>query len=107
VLSPNGDRPECYRHYEALGVGTVPITELDPLLYRHLKDGPVIFNNVDWNLTRMEESLPRPPLSVNPRQVYEEFWMEYAEGVVGRPLRWLDKLHRIPALLEDLAKHFQ
>ena len=35
VLSPNGDRPECFRHYEALGLGVVPITELDPILCRY------------------------------------------------------------------------
>jgi hypothetical protein len=33
ALSPNGDRPECHRHYEAIGMGTMPITSLDPHLY--------------------------------------------------------------------------
>jgi hypothetical protein len=43
ILSPDGDRPECYRHYEAIGLGTMPITQLHPHLYRHLR-GSVIFN---------------------------------------------------------------
>jgi hypothetical protein len=43
VLSPNGDRPDCYRIYEALGLGTIPITELDPYLYDYLKGSGVLF----------------------------------------------------------------
>ena len=54
VISPNGDRPECFRHYEALGLGTIPITELDPVLYRHLAAGPVIFSESSWNVTQLE-----------------------------------------------------
>jgi len=50
MLSPNGDRPECYRHYEAIGLGTIPITELDPHHYRHLRDAPVIYNTSTWTL---------------------------------------------------------
>ena len=41
ALSPNGDHPECYRHYEALALGTIPTTALDPVLYRHLEFGLV------------------------------------------------------------------
>jgi hypothetical protein len=43
VLSPNGDRPDCYRHYEALGLGTIPITELDPYLFAFLNKSGVLF----------------------------------------------------------------
>ena len=43
IPSPDGDRPECYRHYEAIGLGTVPITQLHPHFHRHLA-GNVIFN---------------------------------------------------------------
>jgi len=50
ILSPNGDRPDCHRHYEALGLGTIPITELDPVLFRHLAGGPVVFGNEDWRM---------------------------------------------------------
>ena len=29
ILSPQGDRPDCYRNYEALGLGCIPIANLD------------------------------------------------------------------------------
>lgn len=45
ILSPDGDRADCYRHYEAIAFGAVPITELDPFLYRHLSHGPAVFSH--------------------------------------------------------------
>mmetsp|Transcript_60028 Transcript_60028/g.147547 ORF Transcript_60028/g.147547 Transcript_60028/m.147547 type:complete len:422 (-) Transcript_60028:408-1673(-) len=42
VLSPDGDHPDCYRHYEAIGLGTIPITQLDPKYYSHLDDGNIV-----------------------------------------------------------------
>jgi hypothetical protein len=91
VISPNGDHPDCHRHYESLGLGAIPITQLDPYLYSHLMEGPVIYNNTNWNLTELEESLPIPaPDVVNRNMIFEEYWMEYVEGVVGHPLNWWD-----------------
>ena len=36
VTSPGGDRYDCFRHYEALSVHTVPITNLPSKLYKPL-----------------------------------------------------------------------
>jgi hypothetical protein len=101
VISPDGDHPDCHRHYEALGLGAVPITQLDPYLYSHLKEGPVIYNNTNWNLTELKESLPMPPPNVNRNMIFEEYWMEYIEEVVGYPLRWWDVMKAKPLKLID------
>ncbi|CAB9511178.1 expressed unknown protein [Seminavis robusta] len=104
VLSPDGDHPDCHRHYESLGLGAMPITELDPFLFRHLNEGPVIFSNANWNVTDLEAKLPARP-RVNRNLVFEEYWMEYVERVVGRPLRWWDVVQENASLLEDFAVH--
>lgn len=31
VISPIGDRPDCYRHYEAIGLGTIPISNINDI----------------------------------------------------------------------------
>lgn len=36
LLSPPGDRPDCYRHWEAIGLGTMPISSLNKTLYQPL-----------------------------------------------------------------------
>jgi hypothetical protein len=90
IFSPNGDRPECYRHYEAIGIGTVPITELDPFFFRHLgngPNGPVIFGNKIWNLTVLANELDPKPL-VKRGMIREDYWMDWVDGVVGFRLNW-------------------
>lgn len=91
LVSPDGDGPDCYRHYEALGFGTVPITELDPFLYRHLSYAPVIYNNTDWNLTSLKAKLDPNP-SVNRNLIWEEFWIDYVDSTVNLDLNlnWND-----------------
>jgi len=104
VISPNGDRPECFRHYEALGLGTIPITELDPVLYRHLAAGPVIFSESSWNVTQLE--LLPSNMTVNRNLIFEEYWLEYVERIVGAPLRWWDNKQLRTILLSELTASF-
>jgi hypothetical protein len=101
VISPDGDRPECHRHYEAIALGTMPITSLDPTLYRHL-EGNVIYEETTWNLTDLEVRLPRKPV-VNQRLIFQEYWMEYVEREVGRPLRWWDPSRDVRCSLAEIT----
>jgi hypothetical protein len=102
ILSPDGDRPECHRHYEAIGMGTMPITSLDPHLHRHLK-GNVVFGEKLWNVTELESRLPLNPV-VNRRLIFQEYWMEYIEREVGRPMRWWDpSRYGVRCSLEEIA----
>lgn len=101
VLSPDGDRPECHRHYEAIALGTMPITSLDPTLYRHFA-GNIVYNENEWNLTKLEAKLPRKPV-VNQRLVFQEYWMEYIEREMGRPLRWWDPSRNVRCSLVDIV----
>ena len=101
VVSPDGDRPDCYRHYEAIGLGAMPITQMNPKYYRHLA-GSFIFNNTNWNLTELAIMLPENP-RVNRRLVFEEYWMEYVERIVGRPLRWWDPSRNLRCSLAEIT----
>ena len=99
VLSPNGDRPECYRHYEALGLGTVPLTQLDYNIHRHFIGTGLIFNNTIWSVQELlETKLSRNP-TVNRNAALEEYWMEYVDWVVQRHLTWYDTLKQQPTTI--------
>ena len=105
IISPDGDRPECYRHYEAIGMGSMPITQMNPKTHMHFGDN-VIYNNTNWNLTELEKTLAstRNPrvVMVNRRLVFEEYWMEYVERIVGRPLRWYDPSRDVHSSLQEI-----
>ena len=106
VLSPDGNHPDCHRHYESIGLGAIPITQLDPYFYSHLREGPIIYNNTIWNLTELNSSLPMMQprrRSVNRNMVFEEYWIEYVERIVGRPLRWWDVNQNTKATLDQFS----
>lgn len=41
LISPRGDRPECYRHWEAIGLGAIPVANINSSLY-----GPLFGNDM-------------------------------------------------------------
>ena len=90
IFAPNGDRPECYRHYEAIGLGTTPITQLDPWGYRHLA-GSVVFNNSDWSVDKWKQhgGISGPP---DRNMIYQDYWKRYVEKQVSPRtlLQWDD-----------------
>lgn len=105
ILSPDGARPECYRDYEAIGLGTIPITELPTDLYRHLQSAPVLYETTDWNLNEAQ-ALERLGVTdfptVNRMMITEEFWLDYIQREMGEnELRWFDRLSLRKAKLAD------
>lgn len=46
ILSPIGDRDDCYRHYEAIGVGTIPVSNINPF-YKNIFSNNMIYTNID------------------------------------------------------------
>jgi hypothetical protein len=109
ILSPQGDRPECYRHYEAIGLGTIPVTDLTmtkPFL--HLQPGPILYNTTHWYLKETHgfrrlgvKEFP----SVHKLLITEEYWMEYADRQVngGTKLRWFDRFQSKQVTLDDFV----
>lgn len=101
VLSPDGDRPECYRHYEALGLGTAPLTQLDRRVHRHLVGTGTVFGNTVWSVKELEATLPAGPAVVR-NAALEEYWMEYVDWVVRRRLTWYDAARGAPTTVDRL-----
>jgi hypothetical protein len=104
VLSPPGLFAECHRHYEALGMGAIPVTATNESFFWHLRGGPIVYNTIDWNLTVLEKQLPlMHHAKPNQNMVFEEYWMEHVERVIGMPLRWWDYKQQARAYLVDFA----
>jgi hypothetical protein len=98
LISPDGDRPECYRHYEAIGLGTIPLTQLNPKFYAHLSPAPIVYNMSSfWNLSESKEELVAARKvhshhETDRRMITEEYWIEYVDRIMGAPVRWSDIL---------------
>ena len=57
VTSPMGDRPDSYRHWEAIGLGTIPICNC-PMAYRQLFQDNMKFSSIDDMLTLLKHPAP-------------------------------------------------
>jgi hypothetical protein len=111
IFSPDGDRPECHRHYEAIGFGTVPITQLHPVHFRHFENAVVYNNTYIWTKNKRAELKRQLLLEARKNEttmdyramMMEEYWMEYVERTVGTPLRWWDRRAKVPTWLANFA----
>lgn len=83
VLSPLGDIPDCYRHWEALLSGSIPIvqkSEIDPIF----ADLPVVivddYKDVtkDFLLKKYQESQGK---KFNYRKLYMQYWADKLDEV--------------------------
>ena len=85
VFSPDGDRPDCLRHWEAIGLGTVPITQLKPELYGFV-EGAVFEYGGPWDVDEIPKLLTyqRP----DQRLIFDEHWMWKMESIVGQTMGW-------------------
>jgi hypothetical protein len=46
ILSPIGDRDDCFRHYEAIGLGTIPVSNVHPF-YKNIFTTNMIYATID------------------------------------------------------------
>ena len=79
-LSPHGHEPDCYRHWEAMYMGCIPIT-LKHKCLEAFYDLPILFLD-SWDelteellLSKYEELLPR----FNSEKLEEEYWVNLLE----------------------------
>jgi hypothetical protein len=102
IWSPNGDRPECYRHYEALGLGTAPVTQWSRQSHRfvHLEvltgcvyQGDNEDFDDDGNFVAGDPHQSRPALHsrVNRNVVLEEYWMDYVDVYTDQSWTWWNR----------------
>jgi hypothetical protein len=78
VISPEGDLHDCYRHWEAIFIGAIPIVKSSPL-DDFCKDLPIVIVN-DWSevteefLNRKYEEMKDK--QYNLRKLYMQYWVD-------------------------------
>ena len=83
ILSPPGLGPDCYRVWESLLIGTIPIVEHSHLDYMY-EGLPVLFIDnweevtEDFLQKKYTEITSR---SYNPERLYMEYWIDYIKHI--------------------------
>ena len=80
VLSPKGTHFDCWRHYEAIVMGSIPIVDDHFTLHETLHNMPAVFVQ-DWRvlsrdrlLTHLEEIVSRDH---NFEPLTRQFWLDH------------------------------
>jgi hypothetical protein len=59
VISTGGDREDCHRHYECIGLGTIPVANINSI-YKDIFEDNIIFSTPE-QMIRMLETKQLPP----------------------------------------------
>ena len=80
VISTQGDRDDCYRHYECIGLGAIPVSNIDEK-YKDIFEDNMLFSN-EQDMEQM----------VNNKIVDHEYKKPNAEILTIS--YWLDKINK-------------
>jgi hypothetical protein len=76
ILSPIGDRDDCFRHYEAIGLGTIPVSNVSEL-YKNIFTTNMIYNNIDEMANMLnQDNLDLVYKEPNKDLICHEYWKD-------------------------------
>ena len=79
---------------------------MNPIFVWHLK-GSAIYNNLNWEIDYLQDTLLKYKISANSNMIFEEYWMEYMEKEVKRgPLIWWDRHAHQRSPLDQFITNF-
>lgn len=85
VLSPIGDREDCYRHWEAIGLGTIPISNVSDLL-KPLFDTNMAYEKCDNMLIQYQLQKELPYTCPNRDLICVSYWMSQLHNSIIQDL---------------------
>jgi hypothetical protein len=91
ILSPIGDRDDCYRNYEAIGLGTIPVSNVNDL-YKNIFTTNMVYSNIDEMVNMLhDDNLNLVYKEPNKDLICYEYWkdivhkkiadIKYANGI--------------------------
>jgi hypothetical protein len=80
TISLSGDRHDCYRHYEAIGLGTIPVSNI-PIQYKNIFGDSVIINKniqeiLDLIKNRHGYNYQKPNRDIITTKYWYQFFLE-------------------------------
>ncbi len=76
ILSPEGDRPDCYRHWEAIGLGTMPISNISNLYKPLFGENLIFVNDIEEMLDLLADPSKLQYIVPNEDMVCVDYWKD-------------------------------
>lgn len=77
ILSPIGDRDDCYRHWEAIGFGTIPISNIGKLYKDLFQDNMIYAENTEQMLKMYNSQSKLEYKCPNKDLISVDYWKDY------------------------------
>ena len=74
ILSPIGDRNDCYRHWEAIGFGVVPICNINNEYKSLFNENMIYVNNTNEMLDLLNNNINLEYVLPNKNLITVEYW---------------------------------
>ncbi len=74
LISTAGDRNDCYRHYEAIGLGTIPISNINTNYYDIFEDSMYITDDENVFKIAKNKKFDKKYWKPNKNIIYLEYW---------------------------------
>lgn len=76
LISTTGDRPDCYRHYECIGLDTIPISDIDEK-YRQIFGNDMIYSDGDEMVRYLKTNADSLKYhQPNKNIIYVDYWKD-------------------------------
>lgn len=85
LLSPIGDREDCYRHWEAIGLGTVPICNISEI-FKPLFGNNMVYENCDQMIIQYQTKKELPYTCPNRDLICVSYWMSQFHNIIIQDL---------------------
>jgi hypothetical protein len=79
ILSPIGDRNDCYRHWESIGLGTIPISNIGELYKDLFQDNMIYVENTEKMLKLYNEQKNLDYKCPNKDLICVDYWKDYIQ----------------------------
>lgn len=75
IISPEGDRPDCYRNYEAIGLGTIPVSNIEEERFEEIFGTNMVYSDAESMscMVTMERDYVEP----NRRIILLDYWIKH------------------------------
>jgi hypothetical protein len=88
LISPPGDRPDCYRHYEAIGLGCIPISNIDKKYYYPIFGDRMFFTDSgEEMLNILNENRVLEYVPPDRNMIFCDYWKEIIKQTIEKLLK--------------------
>lgn len=74
IISPEGDRPDCYRNYEAIGLECIPVSNIEEGMFKELFGNNMVYSDAE-EMVRMCHT-ERDYVLPNSRIILLDYWRQ-------------------------------